>query len=110
MAYKDFTDRTWRVCKSDAPTRCQVNDIVTFFGPENDVTVQCNQDHSYGPGEYFSENDKNGERIEGLVEQEKYTITITDTVPKYRILAAFTGVAGGSWTAEDNPPGPEDGG
>jgi|GEM_PF-5965860 len=109
MPYKDFTDRTWKVCQSDAPTRCQVNEIVTFFGPENDVTVQCNKDHPYGPAAYFPENDKNGERIEGTVELEKYKITITDTVPKYRILAAFTGVVGGSWTAEDNTGGSGDG-
>lgn len=109
MPYKDFTDRTWVVCRSDTPTRCKVDEIITFSGPENDVTVQCNQDHPYGPGKYFPEHDKNGERIEGTLELDRYRITITDTVPKYRILAAFAGVVGGSWTAEDNIGGSGDG-
>ena|SRR5436305_4907708 len=102
MPFNDFTDRDWKVCKSDAPDRCQKDEIVSISGTEKNVKIECGQKHAYGEGKYF-------EKPERIERKDDYKIEIVARQPKHKIQATFGGLAGGSWTAEDNTPGPGDG-
>lgn len=101
MPYKDFTDRTWKVKESH--TSCAVGSIVLITGPEENVTVRCGGE-TYKPGQYHPQGGGNGERIARGAE---YTIQLIPVEPKYKLQATFTGLVGGSWTAEDNTGGDE---
>jgi pantothenate kinase len=103
MPFEDFTKRPWKVRESDVPERCQVEEIVSITGTKENVKVECSEKHAYGPGEYFEQEP---ERIE---RKGEYTIKIVARQPRHRITATFSDLVGGSWTAEDNTPGPGDG-
>jgi hypothetical protein len=103
MPFKDFTERPWKVYHSNVPERCQKDEIVSISGTERNVKVECDHKHAYGAGEYFEEEP---ERIE---RKGEYTIKIVARNPKHRITATFSDLVGGSWTAEDNTPGPGEG-
>jgi hypothetical protein len=96
MSYEDYTKREWKVIASDDPeAKCTPGDVVTFGGPADKVAVKCKR---YGDGEY-KESD--------TIEAKGYEIRMT-VGPDARRQITFTpkGSIGGSWTAEDNTPGP----
>jgi hypothetical protein len=103
MPFEDFTERPWKVLVSNVPERCQKDETIFISGTKENVKVQCTEKHAYGAGEYFEQEPEKIER------KDEYTIKIVARQPKLRITATFWGLAGGSWTAEDNTPGPGDG-
>jgi len=107
MKFEDLIGRKFVVTDADASAKHVENDIVTFDGSADDVKITCTR---YMAGRY--EDDKISD---GTPEKKAtYTITITEDKGGYQIQ--FTpasqegsGGIGGSWTANDSPPGPDNG-
>jgi hypothetical protein len=104
MSYEDdFTNIDWVVDWADPSAKHAETDVVTFHGTADKVEIQCRR-YPYGRydnGTIFVES-------EGMA----YMITVMEKDGKRQI--AFgpkqgAGGIGGSWTANDTPPGPDHG-
>lgn len=94
MSYKDYTDGVWEVRTAEKDSKCPAKHIVTFTGPETQVTLHCDKETPYSAGEYKSVSD--------TIESMEYVIRMIEGGPKPQIEFALQGsVVAGSWTAED---------
>lgn len=103
MSFEDYMDTEWVVDWAEPSAKHAATDVVTFHGTADKVEIQCKR---YMDGRY-----ENG-TISGGTGDDKYTITLEVSPGKPRKVI-FTpavkgrGGIGGSWTANDTPPGPE---
>ncbi|HTG32354.1 MAG TPA: hypothetical protein VLB76_05440 [Thermoanaerobaculia bacterium] len=101
MGFENLKGREFTVRSADAGAKHAVDDIVTIEGSADKVEIKCKR---YADGKYDN----------GTISDGTYTITITEDKGGYQIK--FTpasqegsGGIGGSWTANDSPPGPDNG-
>ncbi len=105
MGFEEYTNRKWRVrAGGDPNAKHTEGDVVTFHGSEGKVEVKCKR---YADGQY------SGGTISGGTGNDRYTITMSMENGKRVISLTFgadgLGGIGGSWTAEDMPPGSDNG-
>jgi hypothetical protein len=102
MEFNDLIGREFTVRWAEESAKHAKDDIVTFHGAADKVEIKCKR---YADGKY------NGGTIS---DGATYTITVTENPDGTRQIT-FTpnqggsGGIGGSWTANDTPPGPENG-
>jgi hypothetical protein len=103
MPYKDYTSRTWKVTEADDDARCKKDDKVTFEGSETQVMVFCEGKSAYAFGKYKGDTDT-------IENDNDYTISIslTSKPVQIKLTSQNPGLIGGSWIANDTPPGPGD--
>jgi hypothetical protein len=104
MEFEDYKDRDWTVIWADPSAKHAVTDIVTFHGSKEKVEIQCKR---YPDGQY-----KDG-KISGGTEGAAYTIIMAkdengNPQIEFKPSQEGSGGIGGSWTANDTPPGPGD--
>jgi hypothetical protein len=103
MEFEDLKGREFIVRSADVGAKHGVNDIVTIEGSVEKVEIKCKR---YPDGTYENEtiSDKSA----------TYRITIKKLGEHYELTLMpgrqeGSGGIGGSWTANDIPPGPDNG-
>jgi hypothetical protein len=110
MEFDDLIGRTFVVKKAEASAKHAKDDIVTFHGSAENVEIQCKR---YADGMYKNENENH--TISGGTGEDAYTITVSVIDGDYRKIELRpgsqedSGGVGGSWTADDMPPGHDNG-
>jgi hypothetical protein len=103
MTYDDdYVKREWVVDWADTDANCQKEDTVEFKGSHDLVEIFCQGKRVYGPGRY----DGRSRTVEG---ETGYKISIIAEKPLRIEFKVQSGVITGSWSAEDQTPGPEAG-
>jgi hypothetical protein len=106
MGFDDLKGRIFIVKTAEASAKHSRCDIVTFHGSADKVEILCKR---YTDGKY-----ENG-TISGGTGDDAYTIDVTEVGTNRQIdlkpgsPKGSGGKVGGSWTADDMPPGPANG-
>jgi hypothetical protein len=104
MKFEDLIGRTFVVKNAEATAKHEPPDIVTFHGTAKNVEIQCKR---YADGIYDNET----QTISGGTGEGAYTIAVSVIDGDYRKIELRpgsqedSGGVGGSWTADDMPPG-----
>jgi len=105
MPFSSYTGRPWKVIEAAPDSKCQPGTLVWFAGTPEKVIIQCDGETPYLDGVYI-------DLFNTIERANGYAIHMIPALPLRQVISftpkGSSDLTGGSWTADDNIPGPGD--